>query len=161
MGQCFGAMSFIGDELHMMNQDIIYCAGGIVWRATQHGREVLLIQSRRDQGWKFPKGHIDDGEGWDAAAQREVREETGYETLILDFAGFTKYFVKERPKVVFYWHMEALGESNFEPTDEIESCEWLTIHEAVDRLTFLNDKRFLLQFTDHTLPQGGIDYCPS
>jgi 8-oxo-dGTP diphosphatase len=148
MDRYFEALNFIGDELHMTNQDIIYCAGGIVWRETQHGREVLLIQSRDDQGWKFPKGHIDDGEGWDAAAQREVWEETGYETSILDFAGFTRYLVENKPKVVFYWHMEALGEWNFEPSDEIASCEWLTIREAVDRLTFLNDKRFLLNFTD-------------
>jgi 8-oxo-dGTP pyrophosphatase MutT (NUDIX family) len=144
----------------MINQDIIYCAGGLVWRETRRGREVLLIRSRDDQGWKFPKGHIDDGEGWDAAAQREVREETGYETSILDFAGFTRYLVKERPKVVFYWHMEALGESSFEPTDEIECCEWLTIREAVDRLTFLNDKRFLLKFTDQVIARKSIDNCP-
>jgi 8-oxo-dGTP pyrophosphatase MutT (NUDIX family) len=160
MGRSFGAMSFIGDELHMINQDITYCAGGIVWRETQGGREVLLIQSRHDQGWKFPKGHIDEGEGWDAAAQREVWEETGYETSILDFAGFTKYLVKEKPKVVFYWHMEALGESSFEPTDEIESCEWLTIREAVDRLTFLNDKRFLLRFSEQEIAIRRIDNCP-
>jgi 8-oxo-dGTP pyrophosphatase MutT (NUDIX family) len=159
MGRCFGAMSFIGDESHMINQDIIYCAGGIVWRETQRGREVLLIQSRHDQGWKFPKGHIDDGEDWDAAAQREVREETGYETFILDFAGFTRYLVKDKPKVVFYWHMEALGESNFEPTDEIECCEWLTIREAVDRLTFLNDKQFLLKFTGQEIARKRIDNC--
>jgi 8-oxo-dGTP pyrophosphatase MutT (NUDIX family) len=145
-------MSFIGDGLHMINQDIIYCAGGLLWRETRRGREVLLIQSRRDRYWKFPKGHIDNGEGWDAAAQREVWEETGYETAILDFAGFTKYLVNDKPKVVFYWHMEPLGESNFEPTDEIESCEWLAIPEAVDRLTFLNDKRFLLKFADRTSP---------
>jgi 8-oxo-dGTP diphosphatase len=154
MGLSSGAVSFTGDEIHeireihMMSQDIIYCAGGIVWRNTQIGREVLLIRSRNDRGWKFPKGHIDDGEGWDAAAQREVWEETGYETFITGFAGFTRYLVRERPKVVFYWHMEALGESNFVPTDEIESCEWLTIREAVDRLTYLNDKRFLLKFAD-------------
>jgi 8-oxo-dGTP diphosphatase len=150
MDRYFAALNFIGDELHMTNQAIIYCAGGIVGRETQRGREVLLIQSRDDQGWKFPKGHIDDGEAWDVAAQREVWEETGYETSILDFAGFTRYLVKDRPKVVFYWHMEALGEWNFEPSDEIASCEWLTIREAVDRLTFLNDKRFLLKFADQS-----------
>jgi 8-oxo-dGTP pyrophosphatase MutT (NUDIX family) len=128
----------------MINQDFIYCAGGLVWRESQRGREVLLIRARKDRSWKFPKGHIDEGEGWEAAAQREVREETGYETFITDFAGFTRYLVNGTPKVVFYWQMEALGESNFEESDEIETYEWLPISEAVDRLTFLNDKRFLL-----------------
>jgi 8-oxo-dGTP pyrophosphatase MutT (NUDIX family) len=132
----------------MTNQEFIYCAGGIVWRDTQGGREVLLIKARRDQSWKFPKGHIDEGESWDAAAQREVKEETGYDTYLVDFAGFTRYLVKGTPKVVLYWQMETLGESNFEPSDEIETYEWLTIDKAVDRLTFLNDKRFLLNLAD-------------
>lgn len=131
-----------------MNREFIYCSGGIVWRENRNGREVLLIRARRDGNWKFPKGHIDEGEGWDAAAQREVKEETGYDTAIVEFAGFTRYFVLDTPKLVFYWHMVALGESNFEPSEEIEAYEWLTVSEAVDRLTFLNDKRFLLEITD-------------
>ena len=49
---------------------ITYCAGGIVWRESTRGREVLLILSRKNQDWKFPKGHIDDDDdGWDAAAK--------------------------------------------------------------------------------------------
>jgi 8-oxo-dGTP diphosphatase len=131
----------------MTNHEIVYCAGGIVWREAERGRELLLILSREDQAWKLPKGHIDATDAsWDAAAQREVKEETGYDTIITDFAGFTKYPVKGRPKVVLYWHMEAIGESGFEPCEEIEAFEWLPVHEAVNRLTFLNDKRFLLKF---------------
>jgi 8-oxo-dGTP diphosphatase len=133
----------------MTNRKLVYCAGGIVWRETGLGREVLLILSREDQCWKFPKGHIDeDDAGWDAAAQREVREETGYETVITDFAGYTQYPVKDRSKVVLYWHMEPIGESSFEPSDEILSAEWVPIRAAVDRLTFLNDKQFLLRFVN-------------
>ncbi len=131
------------------NHPIIYCAGGLVWRETVDGREVLLIKSREDQAWKFPKGHIDETDpGWDAAAQREVREETGYDTIITDFAGFTSYPVKGVPKVVLYWHMEPVGEHAFEESDEIEQFEWLSFREAVDRLTFMNDKQFLLRFSN-------------
>ena len=49
-------------------------------------------------------------------------------------------------KVVFYWHMQPIGESNFEPSDEIERCEWVLEREAIDRLTFINDKRLLIKF---------------
>src|SRR5215510_3940851 len=121
---------------------LVYCAGGIVWRKSGRGREVLLVLSREDGAWKFPKGHIDDDDlTWESAAQREVEEETGYATLITDFAGYTKYPVKKKMKVVFYWHMQPIGESNFEPSDEIERCEWVLEREAIDRLTFINDKR--------------------
>ncbi|MGH8595167.1 MAG: NUDIX hydrolase [Gammaproteobacteria bacterium] len=133
----------------MKNSEIVYCAGGIVWRNRGWGREVLLILSREDQAWKLPKGHIDeDDETWEAAARREVREETGCDTAITDFAGFTKYPVKHRTKVVLYWHMQPVGESCFAPSDEIEQCEWLPLGKAVDRLSYLNDKKFLLQFAE-------------
>ena len=134
----------------MINQELVYCAGGLVWRETASGREVLLILSRDDQAWKFPKGHIDDDDpGWDAAAQREVKEETGYDTVITDFAGFTQYLTQGQSKVVLYWHMEPRGESEFAPCDEIECYEWLNARHAVDRLTFLNDKQFLLKFINN------------
>ncbi|HQR33486.1 MAG TPA: NUDIX domain-containing protein [Blastocatellia bacterium] len=125
-------------------QNLVYCAGGIVWRNDRS--EVLLVKSREDQAWKFPKGHIDDGEDWEAAAKREVKEETGYDAVITDFAGFRKYPVKKRMKVVLYWHMETVGAHTFEPSDEIEGFEWLPVNDAVNRLTFLNDKQFLLSF---------------
>ena len=126
---------------------LVYCAGGIVWRKSERGREVLLVLSREDGAWKLPKGHIDDDDPtWEFAAQREVKEETGYDTVITDFAGFTKYPVKKKMKVVLYWHMRPIGESNFEPSDEIAQCEWVIEREAIDRLTFINDKRLLLKF---------------
>ena len=128
----------------MKNQNLVYCAGGIVWR--NDGSEVLLVKSREDQAWKFPKGHIDEGEDWEAAAKREVKEETGYDAAITDFAGFRKYPVKKRMKVVLYWHMEPVGAHTFEPSDEIEGFEWLPVNDAVNRLTFLNDKQLLLSF---------------
>lgn len=132
----------------MKNREIDYCAGGLVWRESAGDREVLLILSRNDQAWKFPKGHIDPEDATiEAAAQREVREETGYQTAILDFAGFTTYPVANRPKVIFYWHMAPVGEHAFEPSDEVEDIVWLPVREAVDRLTFLNDKKLLLDLT--------------
>ena len=129
------------------NKNIDYCAGGIVWREVSGGREVLLILSRGGNDWKFPKGHIDDDDaGWDTAAQREVKEETGYDTAITEFAGFTTYPVKGVSKVVFYWHMVPVGESDFEPNDEIIAYDWVSVREAFDRLTFPRDKEYLRQF---------------
>jgi len=127
----------------MNDRKIIYAAGGVVWREAPQGREVLLIMRPKRQDWTLPKGHIEKGESWDLAAQREVKEETGYDTVITGFAGFTAYNVKSKPKVVFYWHMEPEGECEFEPNHEVSLYEWVSALEAVDRLTYEKDKELL------------------
>jgi 8-oxo-dGTP pyrophosphatase MutT (NUDIX family) len=127
----------------MNNRKITYAAGGVVWREAPRGREVLLILRPKHQDWTLPKGHIEKGESWDGAAQREVKEETGYDTVITGFAGYTAYTVKSKPKVVFYWHMEPSGECEFEPNHEVLSYEWVSALEAVDRLTYEKDKELL------------------
>ena len=127
----------------MNSVNITYAAGGVVWRDATRGREVLLILRPKQQDWTLPKGHIEMGESWDVAAQREVKEETGYDTVITGFAGYTAYNVKNKPKVVFYWHMEPDGECEFEPNDEVSHYEWVPALEAVDRLTYDKDKELL------------------
>lgn len=128
--------------------EITYGAGGLVWRETGDGREVLLILVRKWQNWMFPKGRVEPSDaGWHAAAQREVKEETGYDTVITDFAGVLKYTASSGAyKVVFLWHMLPVGESEFIPTDEIERYEWMSVREAIDRLKHDRDRDFLKQF---------------
>ncbi len=130
----------------MKNQAITYAAGGLVWRDSAAGREVLLILRPNHQDWTLPKGHIEDGESWDLAAQREVKEETGYDTVITGFADFITYEAKGKPKVVLYWHMEPVGECEFAPSDEVSHYEWVPARAAVGRLSYEKDKELLRQF---------------
>ncbi len=138
----------------MNNRKITYAAGGIVWRDSAHGREVLLISRPKHQDWTLPKGHIEAGESWDAAAQREVKEETGYDTAITGFAGFTAYAAKGKAKVVLFWHMTPVGECEFEPSDEVSDYDWVPASEALDRLTYRKDRELLRQFVTETEDNG-------
>ncbi|MBI4032450.1 NUDIX domain-containing protein [Candidatus Berkelbacteria bacterium] len=58
-------------------------AGGVVIRQDEtEGIQVLVIKDSHGR-WSFPKGRIEVGETAQAAAEREVNEEVGIETLRL------------------------------------------------------------------------------
>jgi 8-oxo-dGTP pyrophosphatase MutT (NUDIX family) len=55
-------------------------AGAVVLRDDQ----VLVLHEKAEDRWCFPKGHVDAGESLEAAALREVREESGLRDVRLD-----------------------------------------------------------------------------
>ena len=128
--------------------DMIRAAGGLLWRQCGEQTLVAVIHRTRYEGdWTLPKGKLNEGEPWHTAALREVKEETGYEARILDFAGAVSYDVKGRPKIVRYWHMAAQGEPSPNLDKEVAEVVWLPIKEAVDRLQYPTEKSLLEQAT--------------
>ncbi|GGJ09318.1 hypothetical protein GCM10010885_18010 [Alicyclobacillus cellulosilyticus] len=65
-------------------------AGGLVWRRTPAGDEVLLIDDAYGHV-AFPKGHLEPGESWEEAALREVEEETGIRARVVCPLGRLEY----------------------------------------------------------------------
>jgi 8-oxo-dGTP diphosphatase len=126
---------------------LTYAAGGILWRKTKKGREVLLILRPRYNDWTLPKGHIEKSDdGWDNAALREIKEETGYDAKITSFAGVITYEVNRKPKVVLFWHMKPVGKQNFEVSEEVIETRWFPFAQAIEQLTYEKDKELLRQF---------------
>ena len=54
-----------------------YSAGGVIYRIQGSSLEVALIATHAGRRWGLPKGHVRRGEAAEAAAIREVAEETG------------------------------------------------------------------------------------
>ena len=81
----------------------------------------------------MPKGKLKNGETFKKAARREVAEETGCRTRLGPFAGHIVYTVKDRLKLVLFWHMVA-DKVRFEANDEVDALEWLAPARAVRRL---------------------------
>jgi ADP-ribose pyrophosphatase YjhB (NUDIX family) len=57
--------------------------GAGVWLTNDAG-EVLLVRNEGDDGWADPGGKVEGGETYEAAAKRELREETGVDCRLTD-----------------------------------------------------------------------------
>lgn len=80
-------------------------AGGIVLVGDR------LVLRRTDRGdWVFPKGHIEPGESLEEAAIREIREETGLEATVLDYAGEVCFRQNGELRRVHFFIMRAVGQ---------------------------------------------------
>jgi 8-oxo-dGTP diphosphatase len=118
---------------------VIRAAGGVVVR----GGEVLLVHRPRYDDWTLPKGKLDADETWEAAALREVEEETGVRARLVSELPSVEYEVRGRPKRVRYWVMEVEEDAGLEPNDEVDELRWLAPAEALDLLTYERDRELL------------------
>ena len=130
--------------------DVVVAAGGLVERIEDGERRVLLVHRPRYDDWSFPKGKLSVGETEEAAARREVAEETGYRCALGDEIGQITYRDRDgMRKVVRYWSMgEADGE--FAANDEVDEIRWPTIPEAIDLLSYERDRALLRAWAERS-----------
>ena len=132
----------------MTREALIRAAGGLLWRTTAGGRELALVHRPRYDDWSLPKGKVHDGESLEAAALREVAEETGCRAILGAPAGETSYRHDGRPKTVWFWHMEYAGEADGPPDpDEVDRVAWMSVDEATRRLDHANEIALLTAAT--------------
>lgn len=102
--------------------------------------EVACIYRESRGDWTFPKGKLDDGETFEQAALREVREETGMSCHVVRFVGTTNYtHRKGKPKIVAYYLM-AVNEGEFTPNEEVDELVWLPLEQVRTHLTWERDQ---------------------
>jgi 8-oxo-dGTP diphosphatase len=146
----------IGVDLHLFEEveaaiemttderDVVRAAGGVVYRYTEDGDvEIALIHRPEYDDWSLPKGKLKPGEGLEAAALREVEEETGLKCMIARSLGIIEYVDRRgREKVVWYWLMRSIGGA-FNPTEEVDRMSWLKFAEAAEKLSYDHDQELL------------------
>lgn len=117
-------------------QPLIRAAGGLLWRRTGNGYEIAVVHRCRYDDWTLPKGKLNAGETWLEAAQREIREETGYRAEITGFAGAIAYTTGKGLKVVRFWHMRPDGDPVQALDEEVAEVVWLMVEAARAKIQY-------------------------
>ena len=112
-------------------------AGALIGRIDRRGR--LL--------WSLPKGHVEPGESPEAAAIREVAEETGIQGAVVGSLGEIDFwFVADGRRIHKTVHHYLLIRERGELSDEdIEVTEvaWVPLTEAASRLAYADERGLL------------------
>lgn len=132
-------------------------AGGVVWRRTAEGLEIIVC-NRTDPGIStLPKGTPEPGESLLETALREVLEETGIATAAGSPLGSIEYWFAipgaRVRKTVHWWLMTPIGGDLAHHDHEFDSVEWLPVAEALKQLTYTDERDLVGRALQH-IPTG-------
>jgi 8-oxo-dGTP pyrophosphatase MutT (NUDIX family) len=131
-------------------------AGGLVLDSPDAERARAALIGRTDRRgrllWSLPKGHVEPGESAEAAAVREVQEETGITGRVLATLGTIDFwFVAEGQRIHKTVHhfllMATAGELSADDV-EVEQVEWVPLPDLPKRLAYADERRLIARVPD-------------
>jgi 8-oxo-dGTP diphosphatase len=128
-------------------------AGGVVLRPRRGKIYVALISVGEERRWQLPKGIIEKNEPAEIAAMREVSEETGIETDLIEMIEKSEYwyFATDNGKRVryhkfVYFYLLRYRSGSVKNHDaEVNEAKWFEIGEAVEKLAFDGERKVLIR----------------
>lgn len=122
-------------------------AGGIVFAYFDGQPKFLLIQHKHTHQWSIPKGYVEPGEATIDAAVREVHEETGIRSTVVDFLDFADIWMtlsdhrlhRKLHAYLLEAQETALDPAKFDPDEQmIGQVEWVSPADALKRIRYKN-----------------------
>lgn len=122
-------------------------AGGLVVDLTTDPPRAAVIGRPGRDGtllWSLPKGHVEPGETLEAAAVREVAEETGIKGRVAaDLGAIDFWFTAGRRRVhktVHHFLLIAEGGSLSNADPEVSEVEWVPVTKVADVLAYPDER---------------------
>ena len=126
-------------------------AGGVAFRRLNSELEIAIISVAPSGRWQLPKGLIDAGETPEQAAGREVREEAGIETELLEKIKTIEYWYfgehkNERArfhKLVHFYLMKYSSGDVADHDHEVIEARWVEANDAIKMLAFSAERKIV------------------
>lgn len=126
-------------------------SGGVAYRKGKAGAEVALISVGKPARWQLPKGIVDPGETPEVTAVREVQEETGISTELIQKIDTIEYWYvgnKGQQRVRFHklvhFFLMAYTSGDIGKHDwEVNEARWVDIKEAEKLLAFKSERQMV------------------
>ncbi len=124
-----------------------YSAGGVIYRADAGGLQIALIATNRGERWGLPKGHVRRGETAEAAAIREIAEETGLNGAIERHLATIEYWFRAGPtrihKYVDFFLLQYIDGALVPQQAEVDDARWFSLEQALDLASFTRERDVL------------------
>ena len=124
-----------------------HSSGGVVIAIRDGFPHVALIATRNKTRWGLPKGAVSAGETSQAAALREVREETGIEARIVRALDTIEYVFRAGDtliqKRVDFYLMEYVGGELEPQLSEVDDVQWVELSSSIRRASFDSERKLL------------------